>query len=311
MAVSRRALNLAALLLLTVIWGTTWAAIRISLRSVPPLTGVALRFALAGGLLLLVAAARRVALGRLARERRLWASNALLTFAGSYGIVFWAEQWVPSGLAAVLFATFPLWTVLLAPLLLPEHRLTWRGVAGVVLGFAGIALIFSRDLAPGSGGKAAFAGAVFLLAPLLSAISNLLAKRWGSGVHPLSMTAVPMLLGALCIAPVAALVEAPLAAAYDAPGLLALAYLAVVGSALAFTVYYWLLRRMSVLTLSLITYTAPVVAVALGAALFDERLGPHALLGSAVVLAGVLVTVAVRHEPPIGGDTRAVEGGRQ
>lgn len=307
MAVSRRALNLAALLLLTLIWGSTWAAIRISLRSVPPLTGVALRFASAGALLLILALVRRVPLGRTRQERWLWATNALLTFAGSYGIVFWAEQWLPSGLASVLFATFPLWTVLLAPLLLPEQKLTWRGGTGVALGFVGVAVIFSHDLSPGAGGKAAFAGAVFLIAPLLSAVSNLLAKRWGSGVHPLSMTAVPMLLGALCIAPVAAVVEKPLAAGYDARGLLALAYLAVVGSAVAFSVYFWLLRRMSVVNLSMITYTAPVVAVAVGSLLFDERLGPHALLGSAIVLGGVLITVAVRHQAPEGVDGPAVE----
>jgi drug/metabolite transporter (DMT)-like permease len=191
-----------------------------------------------------------------------------------------------------------LWTVLLAPLMLKDHRLTWRGGVGVLLGFVGVAVIFSHDLSPAGGGKAWLAGFVFLLAPLLSAISNLLAKRLGTGVHPLSMTAIPMLLGALCVAPLAALFETPLTTAYDAPGLLALAYLAVVGSALAFTVYYWLLRRMSVLTLSLITYTAPVVAVAVGVLMFDEHLGPHALLGSGIVLLGVVITVAVRHDGP-------------
>lgn len=287
---SRRAVDLAALALLTVIWGTTWAAIRVSVRGVPPLTGVALRFALAGVVLLVLARLQRVPLGRAPHERRLWATNALLTFAGSYGIVFWAEQWVPSGLSSVLFATFPLWTVLLAPLLLPGERIGWRAGVGVVLGFLGVAVIFSRDLVP-AGGQVTVAAAIFLVAPLLSAIANLLTKRHGAGVHPLSLTAVPMLLGALLVAPVALATEAVGRAAFDRASVLALVYLAVVGSALAFTVYYWLLRRITVVASSMVTYTAPVVAVAVGVVWLDESLGPHTLLGAALVLAGVVLTV--------------------
>lgn len=289
---SRRWLEVAALLLLTVIWGTTWAAIRISLRGIPPLSAVALRFALAGSLLLVLAFARRVPLGRAPHERRLWITNALLTFAGSYGIVFWAEQWVPSGLASVLFATFPLWTVLLSPLLLPGERLTARGVAGAVLGFVGVAVIFSRDLLPQAGGRMVLAGFVLLVAPVLSAVANLSTKRYGAAIHPLSLTAVPMLLGAVVVAPLALATESPAPAAFDRTSLLAVAYLAVVGSALAFTVYYWLLRRMSALALSMVTYTAPVVAVAIGALFLGERWGAHSLLGAVLVLAGVVLTVA-------------------
>jgi hypothetical protein len=103
---------------------------------------------------------------------------------------FLGEQWIPSGLASVLFATFPLWTVLLGPLLLPGERISWRSATGALVGFAGVALIYARDLAP-VGGKAALAGAVFLVSPVLSAIANLLTKRFGKDVHPLSITRDP------------------------------------------------------------------------------------------------------------------------
>lgn len=287
--------ELLALSLLTLIWGTTWAAIRVSLRGIPPLTGVALRFAFAGALLLLLAKLYRVPMGREPNERWLWCANAACTFAGSYGIVFWAEQWIPSGLASVLFATFPLWTVLLSPLLLPGEKLSRRAGLGVALGFAGVALIFSRDLASADPGRTWRVGLVFLLSPVLSAIANLLTKRFGGRVHPLSLTSVPMLLGAAMVAPVALAVERPSAAAFDGRSLLALAYLAAVGSAVAFSVYYWLLRRSTVLRLAMITYTAPVVAVAVGVLLFDEHFGWLALGGAGLVLAGVSMTVAVRH----------------
>lgn len=291
---SRRTVDFLAIVLLTLIWGTTWAAIRISLRGIPPLLGVALRFGFAGALLLGVALALRVPLGRARHERWLWGANAVLTFGGSYGIVFWAEQWVPSGLAAVLFATFPLWTVVLSPLLLPGERWRLRPVAGVVLGFLGVALIYARDLAP-SGPRAASAGAVFLAAPLLSAVANLLTKRFGREVHPLSITAVPMLVGGALVGAVVAALPEPRPATFGRDAVLALAYLAVVGSGLAFSVYYWLLRRLSVLKLAMITYTAPVVAVVVGAVVFAEPLGWPSLAGGALVLLGVVLTVAVRH----------------
>ena len=108
--------------LLTVIWGTTWAAIRVSLEGIPPVTGVAIRFALAGLVLVAIGRLRGVRFGRLPGEARLWWINAATTFAGSYGIVYWGEQWVPSGLAAVLFATLPLWIVILGHFLLPGER---------------------------------------------------------------------------------------------------------------------------------------------------------------------------------------------
>src|SRR5512141_1915316 len=105
--VARR--EIAAFLALTAIWGTTWAAIRVGLTGIPPLAGLAARFLLAGSILLAVAAARGVPLGRSAAERRLWWVNGLATFLVPYSVIYWAEQWVPSGLSSVLFSTFPLW----------------------------------------------------------------------------------------------------------------------------------------------------------------------------------------------------------
>ena len=104
---SRLAIRLAFLMCIA-IWGTTWAAIRVGLSGVPPFTGAALRFAIAGTLLLALALLRRVPLGRTRREWWMWLVNGTLSFGASYGTVYWAEQWLPSGLASVIFATFPL-----------------------------------------------------------------------------------------------------------------------------------------------------------------------------------------------------------
>jgi drug/metabolite transporter (DMT)-like permease len=278
-------------LALLLIWGTTWAAIRVSLEGIPPLKGVVIRFAIASLLLLSLAPVLRVRLGADPRERRLWVLNGALTFTISYGLVYWAEQWVPSGLAAVLFATFPLFVALLAHLALPGERLRPGSSIGVLLGFVGVALLFSEDFEKLGGPKVGFALAVLLLAPLASAVANVAVKKWGGGIHPLSISAMPMALGTLFMVPLAWASEADRPIHWGVRPVLALLYLAVMGSAVAFTLYYWLLRRLPATSLSLINYATPVVAVAVGILFLNEPFTLRILLGAALVVAGVAVAV--------------------
>ena len=279
-----------AFLLLTLVWGTTWAAIRVGLQGVPPFTGVALRFAIAGTLLLALAPVLGVRLGRRGRrEKALWLANGVLSFCMSYSAVYWAEQFIPSGLAAVLFATYPLFVAGLAHALLPGERLRSIAGVGVVLGFAGVAVIFSDDLTLLGGEAVRRAALVMLVSPLASAVATVLVKRWGSDLHPLSLSAVPMLIAGLVMGAVALLVERDRSLVLDARSVGALLYLAVLGSAATFTTYYWLLARVGATRAALTSYLIPIVAVAVGAVLFDEPLRPRLLAGSALVLAGVVL----------------------
>jgi drug/metabolite transporter (DMT)-like permease len=275
-------------LLLTLIWGTTWAAIRVGLQGMPPFTGVALRFTIAGTLLLVLARALGVRLGRGRHERALWVANGLLSFCLSYSIVYWSEQYIPSGLAAVLFATNALFVAALAHFLLPGERLEPVAVAGMLLGFAGVAVIFSDDLSLLGGQQVRHAALVMLVSPLVSAVASVAVKRWGSDVHPLSLAAIPMLAAGLVMGAVAALVERQRPLVFDARSVGALLYLAILGSAVTFTVYYWLLARASATRVALMSYLIPIVAVGVGALLFAEPLRPRLLAGSALVLAGVV-----------------------
>jgi drug/metabolite transporter (DMT)-like permease len=287
---------LATVALLTLIWGTTWSVIRVGLEGIPPFTGVALRFAIAAALLGALARRRGVRLGGRPYERRLWWINGLLSFAGSYTIVYWSEQWVPSGLTAVLFATFPLFVALLAAWWLPGERLGARGMAGTVVGFLGVAVIFSEDFSLLGGRQVAIASAVMLLSPFVSAIANVAVKRWGRGIPALSITTVPMAIGAAVAAVFALAFERDRAVVFDVRSVGALLYLAVVGSAVTFTLYYWLLRQMPATRLSLITYAIPVVAVAIGVLVFDEPMTTRTTIGGALVILGV--AFALRRSPP-------------
>lgn len=280
-----------ALVSLILIWGTTWAAIRVSLRGIPPFTGIALRFGLASAVLLLLAPLLGVRLGRAPNERFLWLVNAVLTFALPYGILYWAEQTVPSGLASVLFASMPLMVVVSAHFALPGERMTVRGALGILIGFAGIVVIFSEDFQALGGAQVRTASAVLLIAPLCAGLSSIAVKKWGHGIHPISIGAVPMGLTALVMGGLALAFESGRPLHFDQPSVLAVLYLGLVGSAFPFTIYFYLLKHQTATAMSLINYATPVIAVAIGTLFLSEPVTPRVIAGSAMVLVGVGVAL--------------------
>ncbi len=284
-----------AVTVLTLIWGTTWAAIAIGLEGIPPFTGVAARFAIAFLFLLALIRQQRVPLGRQPYEIRLWFLNGLLAFCLTYGAVYWAEQHIPSGLTAVLFATFPLFVAILAHYMLPGEPLSFWKLTGTVLGFAGVVVIFSEDLTLVGTDKAYLAAGVALLAPPACAITSVAIKRWGKAIHPLSISGIPMGITAGIMGAVALTFESDRSVELNAVSVGALLYLAVLGTALTFSLYYWLLRQVSATGLSLIAYLTPVVAVLVGTQVMDEPMTARTWAGSGLVVAGVvLASLAAR-----------------
>jgi len=287
-----RLVALSTLVLLTVIWGTTWSVVRVSLDGFPPLTSVTLRFTVA---VVLLALWGRMT-GRVVfkpehrttpRHLAVWASQALFNFTIPYSLVYWAEQWVPSGLVSILFSTMPIFVVLGAWFVLPEERLRPMAFFGLLLGFVGIALIFSEDFNLLGGPQAAFASAIFLLSPASAAVGQVVVKRWGNDLPTFSLTLLPMASGAALLSGLAWWFERDLPWNPEPAAVGAILYLALVGTALAFTLYYWLLKHVTAINLSLITYATPVVAITLGITFLDEPITLRILLGSALVISGV------------------------
>lgn len=278
--------------MLVVVWGTTWAAIRISLEGLAPLLSMSLRFALAS--LVLMALARKLRVPLRAPGRNGWIllwSQTLGAFGLAYSVVYWAEQWVPSGLAAVLFATLPLFVALLTLVALPSEKLGWPVWLGVLIGFAGVMVIFSEDLAALAGEEVRLAAVVLLVSPFAAACSQVAIKRWGNEVHSLTLSALPMLCSAVLMLAISSVFESDRAFAPTLQTWLAVLYLGLIGSAFTFTLYFWLLTRGNVLRVSLIAYGTPVVAVGVGTWLLDEPLTLRLVLGALLVLAGVAAVV--------------------
>jgi drug/metabolite transporter (DMT)-like permease len=272
--------------MLVLIWSSTWVAIKIGLEDVPPLLGAGIRFAIAGGALLVVARA----LGRpLRTDARLAAVLALLPFAAAYGLIYWGEQYVPSGLAAVLFGVMPLYSAGLAAFALADEPLRTSLVAGIGVALGGLALAFGESLALGHAEWALLAATACALAPLASAIGNVSIKRRGASLDAVVLNGWAMLGGGALLLAVSAPAEDWAQAAWSAQAIGSVAYLAAIGSAVPFVVLTILLRELPAVTVSYITLLLPFGALVFGAALYDERITAAALGGAVLVATGLLI----------------------
>ncbi|MGN9775132.1 EamA family transporter [Micromonospora sp. H33] len=292
-----------ALLLVYVLWGSTYLGIRIAVESLPPLGSAALRFAAAGLVLAAVLRLRRGP-GALRVDRRQLRSAALvgvLLLAGGNGLVVLAESGppgvaVPSGIAALFVATVPLLVVLLRSA--TGDRPGLATIGGVTLGFAGLVLLV---LPAGGVDAVPLVGALTVVAAATSwSVGSFLAGRLPMPADPFVATVYEMFAGAAVLA-VLAVGRGELRGfdpgAVTARSWWALAYLMVFGSLVAFTAYVWLLHHAPISLVSTYAYVNPVVAVALGALLVAEPVTPQVLLGGAVIVAGVALVVTTERPP--------------
>jgi drug/metabolite transporter (DMT)-like permease len=270
--------------LLVLIWSSTWVAIKIGLEDCPPLLGAGVRFALAGLVLLAIAAVQR---RRLRTDWVLTAVLALAPFAFAYGLVYWGEQYVPSGLAAVLFGILPLYTALLGTVLLPDEPLRGPLLAGVLIGIAGLSLAFLESVELGSAEKAALGATALALAPLGAALGSISQKRRAGRLDAVVLNGWAMLVGGLLLLPLSALSEDWGEFVWSAESVGSITYLALFGSALAFVTLTVLLRQISAMAMSFLAMLLPFGALLFGAALYDESITARALAGAVLVAAGL------------------------
>jgi drug/metabolite transporter (DMT)-like permease len=200
---------------------------------------------------------------------------------------------IPSGLAAVLWAIFPMLMAVLGHFLLPGERLAAGHWLGFVLGFVGVTLLFLTDLR-GIGPAAIGAGAVFMLSPLTAAIGNTLVKRYGERFSSLLLNRGGLIIAMLVLWVVALPLERGMPLRWSGMAVFSVVYLAVFGTVVTFGLYFWSLRYAAAHKLSLIAYVIPALALFLGWALGDEAVGPRTITGAALILLGVALVVRRR-----------------
>ena len=277
----------AAFVALCVIWSSTWLAIKVGLRDLPPVSYAALRFVIAIAVLLAISIGRVPLLPKRRADFILLGWTGVLMFAVNYGLLFWAELHVSSGLSAVLQATIPIFGMVFAHYVLPSEPLRWQRVVGAALAIAGVAVICSRLL--DFGGVLAFWGGVAIVFGAAgAAVSNVLLKEREVQLAPAMIAAWQMIFGTVPLLATGFVLDGnPLRFHWTGIALFCLLYLAIIGSALAFLLLYWLLPRMSVTNLQTISLITPPGAVAFGWLLGGESFSVWSLAGGALVLAGV------------------------
>ncbi len=272
--------------LLVLIWSSTWVGIKIGLEDCPALLGAGVRFSLAGLVLLAVAAIQR---RPLRTDWLLAVVLALAPFAFAYGLVYWGEQYVPSGLAAVLFGILPLYTAVLGSVLLHDEPLRASLLLGVLIGIGGLSLAFLESVELGSAEKAALGASALALAPLGAALGSIAQKRRAAELDAVVLNGWAMLGGGLLLLSVSALSEDWGEFVWSAESLGSIAYLAVFGSAIAFVTLTVLLRRISAMAVGFLAMLLPFGALVFGALLYDESITPRAVGGAGLVATGLLI----------------------
>lgn len=282
------------------IWGSTWSAIRLLVRDVPPFRAAAIRFALAAAVLLIVCFMRRQ---RLAITPRQWSALAILgvTMMGlPYGLLFWAEFRISSSLTAVLFSSCPLVVALFTPLMThaPVPR---RAVLALLIALGSLATLFYSGLSASlyllEGGLAVVA------AVILSGWSAVFAKRELGSINPLLSTAAQFVVSAAVLGFGSVLFERNRPSDWNRTSVMALLFLTIFGSVIAFSLYYWLLKTMQAYQLSTTNLIVPVIAMAEGALLLRESV-PLLMVGAAVL---VLICVAMVLREDGSGDLQLFE----
>lgn len=271
--------------------------IKLGLEDLPPLTFAGIRFVIAVTILVSLVAIRGLKWPRSRRNWLLLAVSGVLAFSLNYGLLFWGEQYISSGLAALLQATIPAFGLIIAHFYLPGEQLTPAKLFGIALGVFGVAVVFSSQL--GVAGPRALAGCVALVfSSVCAAYSNVLVKAYGKKLDPAILAGGQMFFGMLPLLLIGIPLEGnPLRFHWTPMAVLALFYLAVVGSVVAFLLYYWLVQNMDVTNTMLIALVTPVVAVVLGMLVLKEELGWRTLAGGAMIMAGIGMIVLRRRRP--------------
>jgi drug/metabolite transporter (DMT)-like permease len=277
----------AGYILICLIWGSTWFIIRAGLEDLTPFFSSGIRFLIATVFIYSLMFVKKIKLQTDKTAIILYLFLGFFSYVIPFGLVYWSEQFIPSGLASVLFSVFPLLVIVFSRFAIPDNQIGISQVIGVLMGFLGVVVIFSVGLSLDSDYNI-WAMLSVILSASMQAMVAVVMKKYGNHLHPLSMNFIPVLIGGVFLTLTALLVENPESWRFTEQALLSVGYLALFGTVITFTTYYWLLKRINLVILSLSSFITPIIAVFLGWLIFSESLTIRDLMGSSFVLIGIL-----------------------
>ncbi len=281
-------LPILVIVILTLIWSSTWLAIKIGLESLPPFLAAGWRFFVAFAVLFLFSLKMNQPIPKDLRTHLFFLGFSFINFTAGYGLVYWGEQYINSGLASVLFTVMPFYVALFSIKLLPSENINLTKMIGILVGFLGVVLIFSDQL-QFNGVDALYGMLAVLISPAFSALGTIVGKIARARFHPVTLNTFPMFYASLSLFALHFALEPNAAVHYDIKAWLSLLYLGLFGTALAFVLYFWLLKTTSAVLMSLITFVTPPLALLWGWIVKDERITLQLILGMVVIFIGIFI----------------------
>ncbi len=273
------------------IWGSTWFMIKVGLQELPVLLSLSLRFLTAGIVLFIILRLFNIQVPMNEKQIYLYLYLTFFSFLFPFSLVYWAEVTIPSNLASILFSTMPFFVAIFARFFLNEELNLFQKI-GLFLGFIGVVLIFKIDTARIDfvQNKRFF---VSMFAVILSAMLNasvlIMVKKYGSAIHPLAINFIPLTLSGLLLLLASGIIENWSDAKFGIKGVGSVIYLGIFGSIVTFGIYYWLLKKVPAVMMSLTAFLTPVFAVLIGVFIGKELITLNILLGTVLVLTGMLL----------------------
>ncbi len=273
------------------IWGSTWLVIHIgSDAGLPPFTGASMRFGLAALLMWGWLLWSRSKLPTTATEWRAIVIVGFLSNGVSFAIAYWTSQYLPSGLMAVIFGTMPLWTAIFSHLVIETEKMSFGRILGIFIGLAGLTTIFFPKFIDFEV-TSAVPMFVFLISPLISAMSTVITKRYTHEVSAITLNTIATTTGFIFLSIIALTNEDVFGQVFTFTHVWTIVYLAILGSMVAFVSYFSLIKHASPVTMSYITLISPTIAVFLGWLILGEQLGVNELVGAGLVLGGARLAI--------------------
>ncbi len=275
-------------LVICLLWGSSWAAVKLGLETIPTFLSLGIRFFIASSILGLIILVRHYTVPT---DKNFWKLVFILcstSFTIPFMLIYWAQIHVNSGLASVLFAIFPLWVAILSHFLLPDERITPQRIVGMVFAFLGVVVIFKNAFSDVS--STTLLGMIaIIVGAIIQAFGLIALRRFGKQINPIVLNFWPMLLSAAVLFSISLCTEDYSTVLFDIKALASLIYLSIFCTVITFVVYFWLIKHVEAVILSLSAFITPVIAVFIGVIIMGEDFTASAYIGSTIVLIGVAI----------------------
>jgi drug/metabolite transporter (DMT)-like permease len=274
--------------MLSLIWSSSWLAIKIGLFNMPPFLSAGYRFFIAFIVLLSYAIQQKISFQSSLKGHIFYIGFSFINFTSGYALVYWGEQYINSGLTSVLFSVMPFYVALLSIKMLTQEKITPKKIAGITIGFIGVIIIFHDQLQI-SHPLALYGMFGVLISPGFSALGTIIGKKVVQKYHPVNLNTYPLLYSSLTFFIMHFVFEPGAPVNYNFPAIASLLYLGIFGTAIAFVLYFYLLRSTSAILMSLITFVTPPLALLWGWIVLNENLSAELFLGMLIIFSGILV----------------------